>query len=191
MPIPITCAACGTRLKAPDTVAGRKIKCPKCGGVVAVPAAPAAAAPAQKAAPRVQKEAVTAKSKQPTAARAAAPRPKQEEALTRTPAKPKGKSDGYDELEIVRPGGLDAERQCAQQDDQPRTGQILHQNEVPIWNWNFWILSPGFLRIGWAIATRSGPIGDSQDTPMPAEARSSEACTFSFSPNTLPTSTKP
>lgn len=43
MPIPIQCPACGTKLQAPDQVAGKKVKCPKCGQVVAVPAAAGAA----------------------------------------------------------------------------------------------------------------------------------------------------
>lgn len=63
MPIPVTCSSCGTKLKAPDNAAGRKLKCPKCSTPILVgggeSAAPAAAAgtksnktePAVKAAP--------------------------------------------------------------------------------------------------------------------------------------------
>ncbi len=39
MPIVITCESCNSKLKAPDNAAGKKIRCPKCQGVIAVPAA--------------------------------------------------------------------------------------------------------------------------------------------------------
>jgi len=39
MPILVTCPNCSSSLKAPDNAVGRKVKCPKCGGVIAVPAA--------------------------------------------------------------------------------------------------------------------------------------------------------
>src|SRR5207244_3994408 len=38
MPVPVTCPNCATNLRAPDNAVGRKVKCPKCGGVIAVPA---------------------------------------------------------------------------------------------------------------------------------------------------------
>src|SRR5687768_14068972 len=38
MPIQISCTGCQSKLKAPDTAAGKKIKCPKCQTVVPVPA---------------------------------------------------------------------------------------------------------------------------------------------------------
>ena len=38
MPITVSCSECGTNLKAPDNAAGRKVKCPKCSAVIAVPA---------------------------------------------------------------------------------------------------------------------------------------------------------
>jgi hypothetical protein len=38
MPIAVTCPGCSTRMQVPDTVAGKMIKCPKCQGIVAVPA---------------------------------------------------------------------------------------------------------------------------------------------------------
>jgi len=37
MPISVTCPGCDRGLKAPDSSAGRKIKCPKCNAVVPVP----------------------------------------------------------------------------------------------------------------------------------------------------------
>jgi predicted Zn finger-like uncharacterized protein len=39
MPVPVTCPNCGASLKAPDNAVGRKVKCPKCGGVISVSAA--------------------------------------------------------------------------------------------------------------------------------------------------------
>ena len=45
MGIPVTCDSCGARFKAPDSAAGKKGKCSKCGARIVVPAlAPAAAA---------------------------------------------------------------------------------------------------------------------------------------------------
>jgi hypothetical protein len=49
MTISATCSACGKRLSGPDSAAGRKVKCPKCGQVVHLPggnAADEAAVPA-------------------------------------------------------------------------------------------------------------------------------------------------
>lgn len=46
MPIVIACA-CGKRLKAPDHLAGKRVKCPACGQMIAVKAAPASASPAK------------------------------------------------------------------------------------------------------------------------------------------------
>lgn len=37
MPIEVTCDACGARFKAPDSAAGKKGKCKKCGAVISVP----------------------------------------------------------------------------------------------------------------------------------------------------------
>lgn len=39
MTIAVTCKTCGTRLKAPDSAGGRKIRCPKCQNSIPVPAA--------------------------------------------------------------------------------------------------------------------------------------------------------
>jgi TM2 domain-containing membrane protein YozV len=46
MPIEVTCASCNRRLRVPDKTAGKKVKCPKCQGVIQVPDPVAAAAPA-------------------------------------------------------------------------------------------------------------------------------------------------
>ena len=45
MPITITCPACRTTMKGPDTAAGKRIRCPKCAATFGV-SAPAAALPA-------------------------------------------------------------------------------------------------------------------------------------------------
>ncbi|NQT14766.1 MAG: hypothetical protein HQ582_18575 [Planctomycetes bacterium] len=38
MPITAECGACHKRFKAPDKLAGKRVKCPQCGGVIQVPA---------------------------------------------------------------------------------------------------------------------------------------------------------
>src|SRR5437870_3534086 len=45
MPILVVCPSCSAKLRAPDAIAGRKIKCPKCGTRVVVPT------PARESAP--------------------------------------------------------------------------------------------------------------------------------------------
>ena len=37
MPIAAQCGSCQKRFKAPDKLAGKKVKCPQCGGVIAIP----------------------------------------------------------------------------------------------------------------------------------------------------------
>lgn len=53
MPLQVVCPSCTAKLRAPDTAAGKKTKCPKCQAVIAVPAnapqAPAASPGAKKA----------------------------------------------------------------------------------------------------------------------------------------------
>jgi len=48
MPITIACPSCKARLNAPDTAAGKKVKCPKCQSPIPVPAAGGAPAPAKQ-----------------------------------------------------------------------------------------------------------------------------------------------
>src|SRR5438105_1278974 len=43
MPVTVACPCCAAKLRAPDAAAGGKFKCPKCGGVLSVPAAEEAA----------------------------------------------------------------------------------------------------------------------------------------------------
>jgi hypothetical protein len=110
MSIPITCPGCQARMKAPDTVAGRKIKCPKCGGVVGVPGSAQVRDAAPQAAPKVEKGAVSRSTKPAPPGRAEQPRTKPASAAVTPrpretpPTKPKrpAKADGYDDLEIVR-----------------------------------------------------------------------------------------
>jgi len=39
MPIEVSCASCSGQFRVPDSAAGKKIRCPKCGGAIEVPAA--------------------------------------------------------------------------------------------------------------------------------------------------------
>lgn len=41
MPIQVTCPSCQTTLKTADASAGKRAKCPKCGGIIQIPAATA------------------------------------------------------------------------------------------------------------------------------------------------------
>lgn len=43
MPIQVTCPGCQTTLKTADSSAGKRAKCPKCGGVIEIPMPPAPA----------------------------------------------------------------------------------------------------------------------------------------------------
>src|SRR5690348_2303414 len=54
----VVCSACGAQCRAPENAAGKRFRCPKCGGVISVPAAARVAAgtatgPAAAAATRV------------------------------------------------------------------------------------------------------------------------------------------
>jgi len=42
VPIKVTCAGCGVSLKTPDSSAGKRAKCPKCGHAIEIPALPVA-----------------------------------------------------------------------------------------------------------------------------------------------------
>jgi hypothetical protein len=48
MPVQATCDSCGGRLKVPDNLVGRKVKCPRCGGPVTTGDTGIAAGPAPK-----------------------------------------------------------------------------------------------------------------------------------------------
>ena len=37
MPIKVKCRTCGSAFNAPDSAAGKKTKCPKCGGIIEIP----------------------------------------------------------------------------------------------------------------------------------------------------------
>ena len=50
MPTVVPCPSCATKLRAPDHLAGRQTKCPKCGAAISIPTATAeAVAPTRKA----------------------------------------------------------------------------------------------------------------------------------------------
>jgi uncharacterized Tic20 family protein len=61
MPISVACPTCGTKLKAPDTAVGKKIKCPKCASLIPITEADAGGASAvTDEAPGEELEAVSA-----------------------------------------------------------------------------------------------------------------------------------
>jgi hypothetical protein len=53
MPIEVFCESCQKKLRVPDTAAGKRIKCPKCQGVISVPAGDAAAVGGAATAPAI------------------------------------------------------------------------------------------------------------------------------------------
>jgi hypothetical protein len=95
MPIPVSCPSCGTGLKAPDSAAGRKVKCPKCATPFAVPAPGADfGAEVQAAPPRP----VAAAPAPP--ARRAAPPPPDDEYDDAPPPRRRGGGDGNTGLQL-------------------------------------------------------------------------------------------
>jgi hypothetical protein len=85
MPIPVACA-CGQKFAAQDRLAGKTVKCPKCGQPISIPAAPGAA-PAKSTPSTSKQPAATAK---PTAAKSAKqPPPNQPvDLFAKSPARP-------------------------------------------------------------------------------------------------------
>ena len=57
MPVVVVCPSCKARMKAPDNLIGKTVKCPGCAALVQVKAAPSAPAPAPAPAPVVKKPA--------------------------------------------------------------------------------------------------------------------------------------
>src|SRR5262245_28375518 len=51
MPIAVSCPSCGGTIRAPENLAGRKVKCPKCAAHLMLPAAEAGAEGIQATAP--------------------------------------------------------------------------------------------------------------------------------------------
>ncbi len=76
MTISATCSECGKRLSGPDSAAGRKVKCPKCGHVARFPEAAGDAAEPQAAAPPKGGKPSTADLAQALSAPSAAGEPK-------------------------------------------------------------------------------------------------------------------
>lgn len=74
MPIRLTCTACSKTIQAPDTAAGKRVKCPLCQAVVAVPAAEGTA-PAPRPLPPPPAPAAAPRPLPATPAAAAAPAP--------------------------------------------------------------------------------------------------------------------
>jgi hypothetical protein len=61
-----------------------------------------------------------------------------------------------------------------------RGAESLHQKEVPIWNWNFWILSPANLRTGCGRRSRTGRLKSTPDpTPPKIAYRLNDSLSFS------------
>ncbi len=54
MPLQVVCPSCNAKLRAPDTAAGKKTKCPKCQAVIAVPANAPQAPPASPGAKKAE-----------------------------------------------------------------------------------------------------------------------------------------
>jgi hypothetical protein len=86
MPISVACPGCSTKFKAPDAAAGKRIKCPKCGGAIAVTPGAATTATASTATNSATAP-PAAKPAQP-AVSAAAPRPVAAAAKAAPPASP-------------------------------------------------------------------------------------------------------
>jgi hypothetical protein len=113
MPIRIVCPSCQARMKAPDAMAGRKTKCPKCGGPIMVTAEEKPSVPREKAATEAERGVVPRSPKPAAAAGAERRRDQSDDAAVKrrpheTPAAAKSRraaeDKDYDDLEIVRPG---------------------------------------------------------------------------------------
>ena len=75
MPIPVECGSCQKRFKANEKLSGKKVKCPQCGGVIAIPAIEPAGKEAASMAGLLDREQVpvTAPAPKPTPVAAAVP----------------------------------------------------------------------------------------------------------------------
>ena len=49
----VVCTSCATKIRVPDTAAGKRVKCPKCATVIQVPTEEATLAPAPMPLPAV------------------------------------------------------------------------------------------------------------------------------------------
>jgi hypothetical protein len=139
MPIHTACESCGSRLKAPDALAGRKLKCPKCGVAVAVPTTAVTAAPDPAPPP---------KPKNPT------PRPKPKEPQPRS--KPRAPAEAVTERK--RPPAEEAPEpepeERDQDEDRPRRKKRRRRKKrapsgTPVWVW--WLVSGGVVAAIMAI----------------------------------------
>src|SRR5262245_8865431 len=98
MPFLVVCAGCGQRMGVPDNAAGQFVKCPGCGSVLAVGAAPAEAPPPQ--APADYVEAIAADPPPPP--RKTAPPPARKTAAAKHP---RDDSEDDEPDDIIRPRG--------------------------------------------------------------------------------------
>jgi DNA-directed RNA polymerase subunit M/transcription elongation factor TFIIS len=111
MPLRIACESCGSRLNVPDALAGRKVKCPKCGGSV-----------------RAVNTAVTpASSSQPQPPRAESPKRK----------RPKSDSDYQTEPDELAEVEVTRKEDRPRRKKKKRRPQAREDSGVPSWVW--WI----------------------------------------------------
>jgi hypothetical protein len=129
MPIRLTCSACSKPMQAPDTAAGKRVKCPNCQAVVSVPSASAAPAAPPPAPPRAAPPPVPPSAPKAALPAPAAPAPAQTDnpfGFDDAPAK-KSKKPARDERpeEDERPAkkkGRDRDRDERDEDDEEWEG---------------------------------------------------------------------
>ena len=109
MSILVVCPGCSSKLNAPDTAAGKKVKCPKCQGAVPVPAPEATAFEVVEPKPAAPPE-----SERPTRA---ASRPTAKAADDEDRPRKRRRDEDEDEDEDERPRG---KRRDEDEDDRPR-----------------------------------------------------------------------
>jgi predicted RNA-binding Zn-ribbon protein involved in translation (DUF1610 family) len=102
MPIQVTCMTCRRAFNAPDNAAGKRAKCPSCGGAIDIPSAAAPPAP---------------------------PPPPKDDVLDAIPDEPRSFADeDFDDLEveapIVAPQSNDGRKPC------PMCGEMIQSNAV-------------------------------------------------------------
>jgi|GEM_PF-6883671 len=111
MPIRLTCSACNKPMQAPDTAAGKRVKCPNCQAVVSVPAAAPAAPPpsARPAAPPVP----------PPAPQAAVPPPPAPAAAAAAAAPANDNPFGFDDAPVKKPKAASRADRDEDEDERP------------------------------------------------------------------------
>jgi hypothetical protein len=117
MPIAVTCPGCNARLNAPDSAAGKAVKCSQCAAVVPVPAADAGYEVMD--APR-------------PVARAVAARPARDAEVPRPARKPHVIDDDEDDDRPRKRRPRD-EDEDEGDDSRPRRGKAKKKGGVPVW----------------------------------------------------------